>query len=167
MVENGYSRLGSLARRLAASGFGRWLGIRLLHHLDRFVYFLTNGQTTFSKVTTGLPEVMLETVGARSGQPRTTPLACIQDKANPDVFAVIASNWGQNHHPGWYYNLKANPRVHCSFGVQTGEYIAHEATGDEYAKFWGFAVETYYGFELYRHRAGDRRIPIMVLTPVK
>ncbi|MGA1369262.1 MAG: nitroreductase/quinone reductase family protein, partial [Blastocatellia bacterium] len=45
------------------------------------------------------------------------------------------------------------------------EYVAHEAEGEERAVCWRRAVEVYAGYEAYRHRAGDRRIPVIVLTP--
>jgi deazaflavin-dependent oxidoreductase (nitroreductase family) len=167
MSEKDLSAFNTFARKLASSRFGGWLSIRMLHHVDRMVFGLTSGRTTLSRMLTGLPEVMLTTVGARSGQQRTSPLACIRDKANPEFFAVIASNWGQDHHPGWYYNLKAHPHARCSFGEQSGEFVAHEAVGDEYEKFWRYAVDTYYGYELYKQRAGSRHIPIMVMVPIQ
>ncbi len=41
-------------------------------------------------------------------------------------------------------------------------YTAHEAAGEEYDRFWGYAVDTYFGYAAYKRRAG-RRIPIMVM----
>jgi F420H(2)-dependent quinone reductase len=76
---------------------------------------------------------------------------------------LIASNWGQDHHPGWYYNLRANPLAKCTIHGATGVYRAHEASGDEYAHYWQRASETYLGYPQYKQRIGERRIPIMVL----
>jgi F420H(2)-dependent quinone reductase len=62
--------------------FMRWTGsikpmslfyARTLHHLDRRVYQLTGGRTTFAAWASGLPVIMLETTGAKSGQRRTPP----------------------------------------------------------------------------------------------
>ena len=114
---------------------------------------------------TGLPVVILTTAGAKSGLPRTTPLLCIRDEDNPETFALIATNWGQRHYPGWYHNLKANPQATCSIRGQSGNYRAHEAEDDEYDKFWRIAGATYLGFPLYKERIGTtRHIPIMVMT---
>lgn len=120
---------------------------------------------TLTHYLSGLPVVLLTTTGARSGLPRSIPLAYIRDPNDPDLFAVIASNLGQPHHPAWYYNLKANPHAKGAIENQVKAYIAHEAKDEEYARFWQYASEIYLGFPLYQQRAGERHIPIMVLAP--
>ena len=42
---------------------------------------------------------------------------------------------------------------------------AHEAEGDERAEIWNEATQIYSGYETYAPRA-NRKIPVMVLTPV-
>jgi hypothetical protein len=79
---------------------------RVLPRLDRGVFRLTQGRTTFSAWVSGLPIVMLTTTGARTGQPRTLPILGLPDG---DRLVVIASNFGRPQHPGWYYNLRAHP----------------------------------------------------------
>ncbi len=111
---------------------------------------------------TGLPVVMVTTTGARTGQHRTSPLAPIPDPERVGRFALIASNFGQHRLPAWYFNLKKNPRAVCSADGRGVPYVAHEAAGDEYDRFWGYAVDIYFGYALYKQRAG-RRIPIMVM----
>ena len=160
-----YSAFQFLHQKFGSTQVGSWLYARTLHHMDRAFLKATRGRRTISGVLAGLPTVLVTTVGARSGQPRTLPLLCIRDEADPRTFAVIASNFGQHHNPAWYYNLKAHPRAQCSFGRQTEEYVAHEAMGEEYERFWQRAVDTYIGYPLYRQRAGGRHIPIMVLSP--
>jgi deazaflavin-dependent oxidoreductase (nitroreductase family) len=59
-------------------------------------------------VTLGQPMGLLTTIGAKSGQPRTTPLFYTVDE---DTIILIASNGGQPRHPAWCYNLRANPEV--------------------------------------------------------
>jgi len=52
------------------------------------------------------------------------------------------------------------------FGGHVGVYTAREVTDpDEYQRLWRKANEVYMGFEKYQQRAGDRRIPIILLTP--
>lgn len=151
---------------IASSRIGAKCFSPLQHHLDRGFLKLTGGRRTLTSIVSGLPVVMLTTTGARSGKSRTVPLLCIQRGNSADQFAIIASNWGQKHHPAWYHNLKADPRARCSFGKWTGQYSAHEATGEEYRAFWQCAMDTYPGFPLYQKRAGDRHIPIFVMTAV-
>lgn len=137
---------------------------RLLPRVDPLVLKLTRGHKTLSSVLAGFPEVAVTTIGAKSGKPRQRVLVYIRDPDNPHVFALVASNFGAPHNPAWYYNLKANPRATCTLGGETAEYIAHEARGDEYAKFWRRAAETYGGYSLYQERCGPRHIPILVMV---
>ncbi len=134
----------------------------MLRYLDRFVAWLSGGRTTLSILLTGLPVVFVTTTGARTGLPRTVPLTPIWDPAQTGRFALIASGFGRHHFPSWYFNLKKNPRTAVRANGQTDAYVAHEAAGDEYDRFWGYAVDTYFGYALYRQRA-RRRIPIMVM----
>ena len=42
----------------------------------------------------------------------------------------------------------------------------HEAEGEERSRLWAQAREVYFGYDVYQERAGTRRIPVVVLTPV-
>lgn len=160
-----YPLFQSVMQRFASSQFGSWLFSIILHDTDRMVLNLTGGRATLSNALAGMPVVMVTTTGAKSGQPRTLPLVYVADDRNPGVIALIASNWGQKHNPAWYYNLKAHPRATCSIDGAAKEYLAREASGEEYERFWGYAVDTYFGYALYKQRAGERHIPILVMEP--
>ena len=160
-----YSVFHVLMQKFAASKPGSWFFARTLHHFDRFTLAITGGRTTLSTVLAGLPEVMVTTIGAKSKLPRTLPLVYIRADADPRAFALIASNFGQRHNPAWYYNLKAHPTATCVLDGQTGEYVARQATGEEYDKYWQGAVDAYFGYALYLRRAGGRHIPIMIMSP--
>jgi deazaflavin-dependent oxidoreductase (nitroreductase family) len=162
MPSQGYGRWHALAQRIAASAPISWVLAHALRHLDRFVLWASGRHATLSNLLTGLPVVIVTTTGARSGRARTTPLTPIRDPVQPDRLALIASSFGQQHFPSWYYNLKKNPQALVSANGRSETYTAHEAAGDEYERFWGYAVETYLGYALYRQRAG-RRIPVMVM----
>jgi len=56
----------------------------------------------------GMPLVLLTTTGARSGAPRLSPVAYLEDGG---VVHVFASKAGAPDNPDWYYNLKANPEL--------------------------------------------------------
>ncbi len=157
----------SSIHRLASSRPGAWLFARMMRHVDHAVLKLSNNKATLTSLLTQLPVVMLTSTGAKSGLPRQAPLLGIQNEANPNQIAVIASNFGQSHYPGWYYNLKANPQATCLFNDRSGDYISYEAEGDEYDKFWQLAVDTYMGYPHYKKRIGNRHIPIMVLTLIR
>jgi len=167
MTRQRYSPFHSFMQKIASSRPGAWFFSHTLHHFDRVFLKLSGGRTTMTSIVAGLPVVILTSVGAKSKLPRTLPVLCIRDERTPDTFAIVASNWGQRHYPAWYFNLKANPRATCSIRGQAGEYVAHEASGEEYEELWRCAMDTYVGFPLYKQRAAERRIPIMVMTPVK
>ena len=100
---------------------------RILHHLDAFALRLTRGKYTVTQVV-GLPVIQLTTVGAKTGQVRTMPLVSLIDG---EKIALIGTNFGQKHNPGWYYNLKAHPECEVHFSGRTNKYIARETEGDE------------------------------------
>jgi deazaflavin-dependent oxidoreductase (nitroreductase family) len=97
---------------------------------------MSSGRVNLTTIVTGLPLVVLTTTGAKSGLPRTLPVLCIRDKDDPNRLAIIASNWGQHHHQAWYFNFKAEPCATCSIDGQVRTYISHEASGEEYERFW-------------------------------
>ena len=73
-----------------------------------------------------LPLVTLTTIGAKSGQLRSTPLVGIPDG---ERLVLVASNFGQGHHPAWYYNLVKNPSASVTIAGATRNYVAAAATG--------------------------------------
>jgi F420H(2)-dependent quinone reductase len=156
------SGLQRLVQPIVASRLGSWIFARTLHPLDRLLLRLSHGRVSIPGVATGLPVIMLTTIGAKSGQPRTVPLVGLRDG---DKVVVIASNFGQTHHPAWYYNLRANPQATVKLPDHTGTYLAREATPAEWQSYWRRATDLYVGFPKYQQRAHGRAIPIIVLTP--
>jgi deazaflavin-dependent oxidoreductase (nitroreductase family) len=133
----------------------------ILHHADAVLLRLSGGRLDFSRAA-GLPVIELTTVGAKTGKSRTLPLAGYPDG---DKFVLIASNFGRERNPAWYYNLKANPECVVKKKEQVGTYIARETEGEERERYWNLAVFYYIGFEAYKQRVSHRVIPIMVLEP--
>ena len=84
-----------------------------------------------------------------------------------EKIALIASSFGREHNPAWYHNLKAHPECQVHSNERMGTYIAREAEGEEYKKYWQLGVSYYEGYEKYKERASHRRIPVMVLEPKK
>ncbi len=151
-------------RRLAASGPGAWLFARVLHRIDRPVYRLTRGRHTFANLLSGIPVVLLTTTGARSGRPRTVPVLGLP---TADGLAVIASNFGQQHQPGWYYNLRANPEGSVTADGRSRQVRAVEAEGDVRRRIWEEGLRVYPGWAQYERRAPHRRIAVFVLQAVE
>jgi deazaflavin-dependent oxidoreductase (nitroreductase family) len=104
--------------------------------------------------------VLLTTVGAKSGQRRTTPMMFHRDG---DRLLVIASNVGAPRHPDWYLNLVANPAVTAEVGDETYDAAAAPATGEERERLWTMLKQAYPFFA--EHEAStDRIIPVVILT---
>lgn len=152
-----------LLRSFAASGAGSWLFARVLHHVDRPVYKLSQGRHTFSSLLSGLPVVMLTTTGAKTGRLRTVPVLGIPDG---EGVAVVASNFGQEHHPGWYHNLRAHPDAEISIDGTRRRVRAVELDGERRQRVWDAGLRVYPGFGQYERRAEHRRICIFGLDPV-
>ncbi len=134
-----------------------------VHRVDQAVLKLTKGKFTVAEFL-GWNVVQLTTKGAKSGQPRTMPLIGLFDD---EKIALIASRFGREHNPGWYYNLKAHPECTVQWNGKTGTFVARETEGDEYKKYWQLGMSTYAGYEKYKERAAHRHIPVMVLEPKK
>lgn len=148
-------------KRLAASRPGSWLLMKTVPGLDRWMMRRSNGQRSFSSALAGLDVVTLKTVGAKSGEERSTPILAIPDGAN---YLLIASNFGQAKNPSWYYNLSAHPRARLVIGETTHELVARELHGEERERAWQRAVDLYAGYTAYARRT-DRVIPVFVLEP--
>jgi deazaflavin-dependent oxidoreductase (nitroreductase family) len=152
---SGIERLGE---RFARSKPGSWFYINVAMRVDRVLLPLSRGRVSIS---VGQQVGILESVGAKSGELRKTPLLFIRDG---DHVVLIASMGGAPRHPSWLHNIRANPRVKfLGPGGATGDYIAREAQGDERGRLWDEAVDYYAGYATYKIRAGEREIPIVVL----
>lgn len=146
-------------RRLIALRPVTWGLSHTFHHLDRTVIRMSDGRTTAAALFTGLPMISLTTTGAKSGQARTVPLVGIPDG---ERLILIASNWGQDKHPAWYHNIRANPRVTVSHNGRSEEFTAREVAGEEREACWRQAVALYPGYGDYAVRT-RRAIPVIVL----
>jgi deazaflavin-dependent oxidoreductase (nitroreductase family) len=138
-----------------------WLILNVLTVIDAHLLRWTDGRVSISSLS-GLPIALVTTTGAKSGQPRTTPLLCMPDG---DCRFLVASNAGQDHHPGWYYNLKANPLVEITLPGASGTYRARDARPAEREHLWSIAYQHYPGYAGYRRQVEARQIPIVVLEP--
>jgi deazaflavin-dependent oxidoreductase (nitroreductase family) len=167
MARKNYSFFHLTIQKIASSRWGAWYFSRTQHHIDRVLLRITGNKKNMTSILAGVPVAIVTTTGAKSGLPRTLPLIYVLAESEPNKMAFVATNWGQKHHPAWYYNLKANPRATCSINGQIGEYVAHEARGEEYDKFWQSAVDITIGFRRTQQRVSGRPIPIMIMTPVE
>jgi deazaflavin-dependent oxidoreductase (nitroreductase family) len=144
----------------ARSKAGGWFAINIANPIDRRLLRRTRGRFG---LFLGQPVGLLETVGARSGKPRTAPLLYREEDGR---IVLIASKAGAERHPAWYHNLVAHPEVaFTGRDGRHGRYRAREAKGAERDALWARANDLYAGYDVYQERTGGRRIPVIVLDP--
>lgn len=103
--------------------------------------------------------LLLSSVGAKSGQTRTNPLAYTRDG---DRIIVIASKGGAPTHPDWYHNIKANPTVTVELGSEQFQARASVAEGAERDRLFTQMAAVMPGFADYQ-RNTERQIPVVIL----
>ena len=112
----------------------------------------------------GMDLLYLTTVGAKSGQSRTTPLARFDD--GQGGWFVVASAGGSVSHPGWYHNLAAHPdQVQVELGGQTHKVAVTQLSGAEREAAWQQVVSAAPNFTKYLAKT-DRELPVLRLTPL-
>ena len=105
------------------------------------------------------PIVLLTTIGAKSGQARTTPVMYVRDG---ERLLVIASNAGAPSHPHWYRNLAAHPDVTVEIGMETFSARAQTLSGADRQAQWEKIVQQFPFFKDHQAKI-TREIPIVEL----
>ncbi|WP_024874988.1 nitroreductase/quinone reductase family protein [Saccharomonospora piscinae] len=113
---------------------------------------------------TGARLLLLTTTGARSGAPHTVPLGYLHDGQGSTL--VIGSAAGAPHHPAWYHNLLAEPRVTVETGAFTYEAEAEVLRGSDRDEAFARAVEADPAWGEYQ-AATSRVLPVVRLRPVR
>ena len=110
----------------------------------------------------GMPVVMLHHIGRKSGQERTTMLTT---PVHDEKRVVIVASWGgDDRHPQWFHNVKANPDVELTLKGQRRKMKAHVASPEERDELWPQVTTKYKGYAQYQTRT-DREIPLVILEP--
>ncbi|WP_445166489.1 nitroreductase family deazaflavin-dependent oxidoreductase [Mycolicibacterium sp. Dal123E01] len=110
------------------------------------------------------PSLMLHTVGAKTGQPRSILLAYYRDGAD---YLVVASNNGADRNPAWYHNLRAQPKIEINLGRRRLAVTADILMpGDpDYARLWHICDSNNGGRYGSYQQGTTRPIPVVRLTP--
>lgn len=148
-------------QRLALTRSGAWVFARTLHHADEAVLRLSRRRVTLSGILAGIPVLTVTTTGARTGLPRSAPLIGVP--AGDDV-GVIGTSFGQARTPGWYHNMRADPRVAVTYRDKTVQAVAREAGEAERQAIWDRGQAIYPGYDVYAGRIKDREIHVMILS---
>jgi deazaflavin-dependent oxidoreductase (nitroreductase family) len=110
-----------------------------------------------------MPTLELTTTGRKSGQPRSVMLTSPVQEGS--TLVIVGSRGGDDRHPAWYHNIKANPEVQVRWkGGPVQPMRARVATPEERARLWPLVVERYKGYGDYQTKT-DREIPLVLLDP--
>ena len=108
--------------------------------------------------------LLLHTIGAKSGQPRTNPLVYVRDA---DRLVVMASKGGADTNPDWYYNLRANPTATVEVGTEHFSVRATIVTEEpERTRLYAKMVAHRSGFAEYEQKT-SRKIPAVLLERIE
>jgi deazaflavin-dependent oxidoreductase (nitroreductase family) len=103
--------------------------------------------------------LLLTTTGAKSGEPRLSPLAYFDIDGK---LIIIGSFAGSPKHPAWVHNLRANPRAHIEVGNDAYDVTAHELPSDERDALFDKVTAAAPGFADYQSKT-TRVIPLFEL----
>jgi deazaflavin-dependent oxidoreductase (nitroreductase family) len=135
------------------------LTLKTMNALHRVVMKLTFGKIGWQAGP--MPVVELTTTGRKSGEPRTVLLTSPVQEG--DVWVLVASRGGDDHHPAWFLNLRDDPNVEVRRGGKARERMRARVAGpDERARLWPQVTATYKGYAGYQTKT-DREIPLVLL----
>ena len=109
----------------------------------------------------GTPCVVITMRGRRTGNVRK---AAVMRVEHGGTYAAVASKGGDDHNPGWYLNLMADPDVTVQDGAEVHAMRAREVDGEEKATWWARATEVWPSYDEYQRKT-DRIIPVVVFEP--
>ena len=110
----------------------------------------------------GADLLLLTTTGAKSGQPRISPLAYFRIDGK---LLIIGSFAGADINPGWVHNLRADPSAHVEIGNESSDVTARELPSGERDALFGKITAAAPGFAEYQAKT-TRVIPVFELQPV-
>jgi len=157
-----HKRRGVLYRAFARFASTRaigWFSRHVMWKVDPWLMRVTGGRVGIGLL---LPTALLETRGARSGEPRRNVVIYFHDG---DRVTIIASKLGLPKHPAWFHNLRAHPDdVRLGGQALRAQFVDDDG---ERARIWDLADRVFPGYAAYRKRADEagRTIPIVQLTP--
>jgi deazaflavin-dependent oxidoreductase (nitroreductase family) len=135
-----------------------WGPLQRLTALNTKLYRVSGGRL-FGRYDQA-PLVILHHRGAKTGEPRETPLVHMIDG---DDVIIVASIGGNPKNPAWLHNLRAHPDVPVEIRGTRRPMIARVVDEDERAALWPRLLEVWPAWEDYQART-TRQIPVVRLT---
>ncbi len=104
--------------------------------------------------------LLLHTSGAKSGQPRLSPLAYLPID---DRMFIVGSYAGAPKNPAWVHNLRADPKAHIEVGTEAYDVAVRELPDDEREEMYLKITAIAPVFADYQAKT-TRAIPLFELT---
>jgi deazaflavin-dependent oxidoreductase (nitroreductase family) len=123
---------------------------RVLPPLERLVGVLSGGRVQLAALL--VPALELHTIGAKTGQPRSSRLMYLPD--GPGRAIVAGSNYGSAHHPAWTTNLRTHPDAEIVVYGRTVPVHATEIADDERDAVWARIEAQWPGYRSYERSSG-------------
>jgi len=127
--------------------------------VHRWLYRLSGGRV--GRRVNGFEVLLLTTRGRRSAELRRVALQSLE---HAEGWAVIASYAGEDRHPSWLLNLRAEPMAEVQIRSRRARVKAREASGEERQELWTRFVAIDDAYEEYTRRT-SRVLPVVVLEP--
>jgi deazaflavin-dependent oxidoreductase (nitroreductase family) len=105
--------------------------------------------------------LLLTTTGAKSGEPRVSPLAFFRVDGK---LLILGSFAGSDVNPAWVHNLRANPSARVEIGNESSDMTARELPTAERDELFPKITAVAPGFAEYQART-TRIIPVFELQP--
>lgn len=133
--------------------------MKAMNAVHRAVLTVTGGKVGWR--VSDMPVLTLVTTGRKSGRPRSVMLTSpIQEGS---TLVVVASRGGDDNHPAWFLNLRANPQVEVALQGGTARPMrARVATAQERARLWPLIVADHANYAGYQKKT-EREIPLVLL----
>jgi len=110
----------------------------------------------------GADLLLLTTTGAKSGQPRLSPLAYFRVDGK---LLILGSFAGSDVNPAWVHNLRAHPSARVEIGTEASDVTARELPPEERDDLFPKITAVAPGFAEYQAKT-SRIIPVFELQPV-
>lgn len=139
-----------------------WLIRTFVAPIDPILFRATNGRF-FAMGPASESMLTITTRGRRSGKPRSVHLTSVAHEGDR---LIVASAMGQERHPGWRYNLEANPEIEVQ--VRGRRYRARAELLDdvEKTKVWDKMRDQVPMIHVYEKRT-DRNIRVFRLREIR
>lgn len=120
-----------------------------------------DGWSTGAGAPSGLPTLLLTSIGRKSGEKRTTPLVFLQ---NGEEMVVVGSLAGHDTHPAWYFNVTANPECSVQRDRDKLTAVARNASAEEREELWPKLIALFPPWGFFQKQT-DRPFSVVILSP--